>query len=129
METTITAESPIATFDKVVLVERIQFIRQAESAARVKIMHNGYLHSEYTGSITVDCERPGRHPDLLPRFSGEYQAVGMLEGDRLVITYRLAPQAEPIPLSERDIERLQKEWDRERLQKESQRFANLRSWN
>jgi len=124
METTITAESPIATFDKPVLVERIQFIREAKSAATVKIMHNGYLHSEYTGSITVDCDRPGRHEDLLPRFSGEYQAVGMLEGDRLVITCRLAPQPEPIPLSERDIEKLRKEWDRDRVQKESQRFAN-----
>jgi len=128
METIITVQNSTATFDKVVLVERIKFIREAKSAATVKIMHDGYLHSEYTGSITIDCERPGRHPDLLPRFSGEYQAVGMLEGDRLVITYR-KPQAEPIPLSERDIERLQKEWDRDRVQKESQRFANLRSWN
>jgi len=128
METTITAESPIATFDKLVLVERIQFIREAKSAATVKIMHDSYLYAEFNGTINIQYDRPGRHEDLLPRFSGQYQAVGMLEGDRLVITYR-KPQAEPIPLSERDIERLREEWDRERAQKESQRFANLRSWN
>ena len=129
METTITAESPIATFDKVVLVERIQFIREAKSAATVKIMRDSYLYAEFNGTINIEYDRPGRHEDLLPRFSGEYQAVGMLEGDRLLITYRLAPQPEPIPLSERDIEKLREEWDRERLQKESQRFADLRSWN
>jgi len=128
METTITAESPIATFDKVVLVERIQFIREAKSAATVKIMHDSYLYAEFNGTINIEYDRPGRHPDLLPRWSGTYEVIGMLEDDRIIVTYR-TETPKPEPLHPREIERLQKAWHRERLQKESQRFANLRSWN
>jgi len=78
-------------------------------------MHDTYLYAEFNGTINIDYDRPGRHPDLLPKLSGEYKAVGMLENDRIIITYRPVEIKPNPPFI--DVEKLQREWIDEQVRK------------
>lgn len=76
------------------------------------------LISEFNGPVDMQFDDPQhpRHPDLLPVFHGDYVLTGMVAGDRLTITYRVAPpKPEPIRLSEYDVARLRAEARREMI--------------
>jgi len=49
---------------------------------------NTYLLREMKHPFDLVLEREGKHPDLLPRWQGQFRVTGMAAGDELTITYR-----------------------------------------
>ena len=112
MQLTITSENPTFTLINM-RIERITFTRK-DAGPRVKLFTNGLLIMELTASLDLPCDRPGRHEDLLPLWSGIYTVEGLLPSDSFVIQYRPATaKPEPPILSEYDIERGREEYCKE----------------
>src|SRR5579864_4823012 len=94
MEIVVTQDGPLH-FDCEVAIERIECI-QTDPPHVVKVLSAHWAVFECERSDSYDFTKAGRaHPDMLPFWYGGMSVSGLVEGDRLVLTYHLVPRSEP----------------------------------